>query len=116
MDIARELLSIGFSLCATQGTKQAICAAGLACTVVKKVREGSPHIVDMLKKGGITLIINTTEGRQAITDSGSIRRTALQNRVYYTTTLSGARAVVAAIQYGTSTKVRCLQTLYGDMS
>ena len=71
---------------------------------VNKVREGQPHIVDMLKNDQIDMIVNTTEDKQAIADSYSIRRTALQHKVFYTTTMAGAMATILALKnndYGT---------------
>ncbi|MEL0028348.1 MAG: hypothetical protein VW625_06765, partial [Perlucidibaca sp.] len=77
-----------------------------------KVTEGRPHIVDMLKNGEISLIINTTEGKQAQQDSFSIRRSALQGKVYYTTTLSGAEAVCQSLRSQDALTVRRLQDLH----
>ncbi len=99
VEIAAALKAQGFDLCATEGTAGVIRAAGLACKRVNKVREGRPHIVDMLKNDEITMIINTTWGRKAISDSYPIRRTALQHKVFYTTTIAGARATAKAITY-----------------
>jgi carbamoyl-phosphate synthase large subunit len=73
--------------------------------------EGRPHIVDMLKNDEIDLIVNTTEGRQAIADSATIRSTALRHDVYCTTTLAGARAVYAALKFGGDISVNSLQDL-----
>ena len=95
--LARELLEHGFTLVATRGTQQALLAAGVSCARINKVAEGRPHIVDMMKNGEIAFIVNTTEGRQAIADSFSIRREALQHRIAYTTTIPGARAIVNAL-------------------
>jgi carbamoyl-phosphate synthase large subunit len=80
--------------------------------VVNKYQEGRPHIVDMLKNHEIDFIINTTEGKQAIADSYMIRRTALQNKVCYTTTMAGGRASVAALSHGRVTSVYSLQSLH----
>ncbi|HLB30604.1 MAG TPA: carbamoyl-phosphate synthase large subunit, partial [Gammaproteobacteria bacterium] len=88
--IAGKLKELGFRLCATHGTAKALRDAGLACLGVNKVREGQPHIVDMIKNDEVIFIINTTEGKRAISDSYSIRRTALQHKVFYMTTLAGA--------------------------
>ena len=87
-------------------------AAGLAVSRVNKVDEGRPHIVDMLKNHQIDLVINTTEGKQAIRDSSSIRRYAENQRVYYTTTLAAANALCMAIRFGQKQKVRSLQELH----
>ena len=89
-----------------------IGAAGVPCRRVNKVKEGRPHIVDMLKNGEVSLIVNTTEGEQAIADSYAIRRTALKNKVAYTTTLAGARAVVMALRGPGTGEVHRLQDLH----
>ncbi|MEJ2762181.1 MAG: carbamoyl phosphate synthase large subunit, partial [Gammaproteobacteria bacterium] len=110
--VARELHDLGFSLCATHGTAAAIREAGLECRGVNKVREGQPHVVDMLKNDEIDLIVNTTEGKKAVADSFSIRRTALQHKVFYTTTMAGADATIRALKVGTLEQVNCLQELH----
>jgi carbamoyl-phosphate synthase large subunit len=94
---ARQLIEMGFSVIATRGTARFLEAAGLPVGVVNKVLEGRPHIVDALKNGEVQLVFNTTEGRQALADSLSIRRTALQMKVPYYTTMAGAAASVEAI-------------------
>ncbi len=114
--IGRELLRLGFSLCATDGTAKTLREAGLECQRVNKVREGQPHIVDMLKNDEIDLIVNTTEDKQAIADSYSIRRTALQHKVFYTTTMAGATATVLALKQNDSGEVNRLQDLHGEIS
>ncbi|MBI1733159.1 MAG: carbamoyl-phosphate synthase large subunit, partial [Gammaproteobacteria bacterium] len=116
VDVARDLIAHGFTLCATHGTAEALRRAGLQCRGVNKVREGQPHIVDMLKSDEVSLIVNTTEGKQAIIDSYSIRRTALQHRVFYMTTMSGARATVNALKYLDEDQVNCLQTLHAGVT
>ena len=90
---------------------QQLREAGLEVKVVNKVQEGRPHIVDMLKNQEVDFIINTTEGKQAIADSFMIRRTALQNKVCYTTTMAGGRASVAALRHGEDRTVHSLQSL-----
>jgi len=98
-EIARGLSELGFQIIATRGTAAALTAAGLAVTAVNKVAEGRPHILDMIKNGEISLIINTTEGRRnAVQDSYVIRRAALFGRITYYTTLAGARAAVNGMQ------------------
>lgn len=93
IEIARNLAELGFNLYATRGTALAMTEAGLKVTTVNKVAEGRPHIVDMIKNGGIDLIINTVSNkRSTIHDSYSIRHAALEARVTYYTTLAGARA------------------------
>ena len=114
--VAKDLSDLGFKLVATSGTQRVLAAAGIACERVNKVNEGRPHIVDMLKNGDISLIINTTEGKQAQQDSFSIRRSALQGKVYYTTTLSGAEAVCLALQSKDALTVRRLQDLHEGMA
>jgi carbamoyl-phosphate synthase large subunit len=94
---ARQLIAMGFDVIATRGTARYMEAAGLPVRIVNKVLEGRPHIVDALKNGEVQLVFNTTEGRQALADSLSIRRTALQMKVPYYTTMAGAAASVAAI-------------------
>jgi carbamoyl-phosphate synthase large subunit len=111
-EIAGELYALGYSLCATHGTAKAIRAAGLDCLGINKVREGQPHIVDMLKNDEVVFIINTTEGRQAISDSYSIRRTALQHKVYYMTTMAGASATIHALKGLQNDQVSRLQDLH----
>jgi carbamoyl-phosphate synthase large subunit len=93
----RDLLSLGFKAVATRGTATYLQKQGLAVDIVNKVREGRPHIVDMLKDGHISLVINTTEGGESILDSFSIRRTALLGKIPYYTTLAGAKATAQAI-------------------
>ncbi len=114
-EVGRELAELGFSLVATRGTAGCLREAGLECDVVNKVTEGRPDIADLLRNDVVDLIVNSTEGRQAIEDSAIIRRLALQNKVCYTTTLSGGRALCAAIRDGRLDKVRRLQDLHGEM-
>jgi carbamoyl-phosphate synthase large subunit len=99
VEIARALAKLGFQLLATRGTAAAFAEAGLQVTPVNKVAEGRPHVVDMIKNGEIAMIINTVEDRRsAMQDSYSIRRSALQGRVTYYTTIAGARAACAGMQ------------------
>ncbi len=111
-EIARNFHSLGFSLVATRGTAKIIADAGVPVEAVNKVMEGRPHIVDMLKNDEIDLIVNTTEGRQAIADSATIRSTALRHRVYCTTTIASARAVYEALVFGGDISVNSLQDLH----
>jgi carbamoyl-phosphate synthase large subunit len=97
VDAVRHLLAMGFAVTATGGTARYMAEAGLAVSRVNKVMEGRPHIVDAMKNGEIHLLINTSEGAQAIRDSFALRRTALMNRIAYYTTVAGARAAVQAI-------------------
>lgn len=110
--VARELAELGFGLVATGGTCTAIQQAGLDCQRVNKVKEGRPHIVDMIKNGEIDFIINTTDGKQAIADSSEIRRVVLHFKISYTTTLAGARATVQALRESNLSKVYRLQDLH----
>jgi carbamoyl-phosphate synthase large subunit len=93
----RALARWGFELVATRGTAQKLSDEGLPVTVINKVQEGRPDIVDAMRSGRIQLLFNTTEGAQAIADSFSLRRTALTHRIPYYTTVAGARAAVQAI-------------------
>jgi carbamoyl-phosphate synthase large subunit len=111
-EVARKLQALGFQLVATGGTYRVLKEQGIACERVNKVTEGRPHIVDRLKNGEIHLIINTTEGKQAQQDSFSIRRSALQGKVYYTTTISGADAVCQAVDIQLPMDVYRLQDLH----
>jgi len=97
LDAARTLLAQGFSLIATAGTHAWLTAQGLEVGLVKKVLEGRPHIVDAMKNGEVQLVFNTTEGKQSLSDSFSIRRSALMMKIPYYTTASGADAAARAI-------------------
>ena len=113
--VGRSLAELGFRIVATRGTARCLGDAGVACDVVNKVREGRPDITDLLRNDAIDLIVNSTEGRQAIADSAAIRRLALQHKVCYTTTLSGGEAFCTAIREGQSDKVRRLQSLHATL-
>jgi carbamoyl-phosphate synthase large subunit len=93
----RELVSMGFKILATRGTKRHLEANGIPCERINKVLEGRPNIVDAIKNGEVALVFNTTEGAKALTDSSEIRRTALLYHIPYYTTISGALAVTKAI-------------------
>ena len=95
---ARKLLELGYEITATGGTARFLRAAGVACGDMRKVLEGSPHIVDAIGNGEIALVINTTQGARAVSDSFSLRRAALTGRVPYYTTVAGARAAVQAME------------------
>ncbi|MBC6440821.1 MAG: carbamoyl-phosphate synthase large subunit [Rhodospirillales bacterium] len=97
IELGHRLVELGFSLVATRGTARDMRAAGLEVESINKVLEGSPHIVDALSDDRIDLVINTTEGAKSITDSFSLRRTALVKKVPYATTIAGARATIEAI-------------------
>ncbi|MCL4536450.1 MAG: carbamoyl-phosphate synthase large subunit [Nitrospirae bacterium] len=98
VEIAKKLRDLGFQLIATIGTAKYLTDNGIAVDVINKVMEGRPHIVDMIKNREVNFIINTVTGAQAQKDSLSIRRSALQYNISFTTTISGARAVVRAIE------------------
>jgi carbamoyl-phosphate synthase large subunit len=97
LEPARRLAEMGFKILATIGTAGYLREAGIAVTVINKVLEGRPHIVDAMKNGEVQLVFNTTEGRQAIADSFSLRQQALLGNIAYYTTVSGAKAAVEAI-------------------
>ncbi|GAB4125194.1 MAG: carbamoyl-phosphate synthase large subunit [Sideroxydans sp.] len=112
-EVARTLQQLGFAICATRGTASAISAVGVPVTVVNKVQEGRPHIVDMIKNGEVSLIINTVDSKPAvIKDSYSIRHAALQGRVTYYTTLAGARAACLGMQHLAELQVYDVQSLH----
>jgi carbamoyl-phosphate synthase large subunit len=110
--VARDLASLGFKLYATKGTARAIHAADIECEVVNKVAEGRPHVVDMIKNDDFDLIVNTTEGKQATLDSRSIRASALQHKVSYTTTIAGAEAAVLSLRQPDELNVTSLKELH----
>jgi carbamoyl-phosphate synthase large subunit len=95
--LGRKLVEMGFSLLATGGTHRFLTQAGIPVERINKVLEGRPDIVDAMKNGAVQLVLNTTEGAAAIRDSFAIRRAALMANIPYYTTVSGARAAVAAI-------------------
>ena len=98
LEAAQVLIGLGFSLVATSGTQGWLAANGVACETVNKVYEGRPNIVDMLKDGGVQLVMNTTEGAQAVEDSKEIRSVALYDRIPYFTTAAGSHAAALAIK------------------
>ena len=110
--IARQLADFGFNIVSTAGTQKVLSDAGIECKQINKVTEGRPHIVDALKNGKIDLIINTTEGKQAQEDSFSIRRSALQGKVFYVTTLGAADAVCKSYAIDLPFEVYKLQDLH----
>jgi carbamoyl-phosphate synthase large subunit len=112
--LAQKLISRGFELLATEGTAKALTDAGVACRRVNKVREGRPHIVDMIKNDEIDLIVNTTEGKQAIRESNSIRREAVHRRVTYYTTLAAGLATCEALDHLDEVEVNRLQDLHKE--
>ncbi len=116
LPVAKYMLERGFSIVATSGTADYLSANGVACERVNKVIEGRPHIVDLIKNGEICYIVNTTEGRAAIADSFSIRREALQQRVTYSTTVSGANALLHSLDHRGAGDVLSLQELHKELA
>jgi carbamoyl-phosphate synthase large subunit len=115
--VAAELVALGFELVATRGTSQALQEAGVPCTVVNKVTEGRPHVVDILKNGQIALVINTVEERRnAIADSRIIRTSALQARVPTITTITGAEAAVEGIKSMNMLEVISVQQMHAQIA
>ena len=112
--LARNLIERGFEVLATNGTARALKEAGIACRRVNKVREGRPHIVDMIKNDEIDLIVNTTEGKQAVRESNSIRREAVHRRVTYYTTLAAGLATCEALDHVDDVEVNRLQDLHKE--
>ncbi|MBP7528410.1 MAG: carbamoyl-phosphate synthase large subunit [Syntrophorhabdaceae bacterium] len=112
--VAKKLSDLGFTICATKGTGKVLANNGIEVAFVNKVSEGRPHVVDMIKNGGIQFIINTPSGRNPKVDEVAIRSGAVQYKIPYTTTLSGAQAVVNAIEVMKNGKlrVRALQDYY----
>ncbi len=114
--VARELVKLGFRLIATRGTGAVLASHGIAVTVVNKVAEGRPHIVDMIKNGEVSLVVNTVEEkRSAVSDSRSIRTSAVQRRVTYYTTVAGARAACEGMRHTKSLVPYSLQELHGGL-
>jgi len=115
VELGRELTELGFEIVSTRGTASALQQAGVNCGIVNKVYEGRPHIVDMIKNNEIDFIINTTEGKQSIADSYTIRASALQQKVSYTTTIAGAHATVRALTRLDNDVVNRLQDLHAEI-
>jgi carbamoyl-phosphate synthase large subunit len=115
--VARDLVALGFALVATKGTAAAIAAAGVPVKPVNKVKDGRPHIVDMVKGGEIQLVFTTVdETRAAIADSRHIRTAALANRVTYYTTMAGAEAATEALKHRAGLAVMSLQELQAELA
>ncbi|MDQ2069120.1 carbamoyl-phosphate synthase large subunit [Natronospira bacteriovora] len=114
IELGRLLLERGFELIATHGTARALAEAGLAVKPVNKVREGRPHIVDMIKNDEVTLIVNTTEGKKAIRESHSIRSEAVHHKVAYYTTIAAGRATCLAMDHIDVAAVNRLQDLHQE--
>jgi carbamoyl-phosphate synthase large subunit len=117
-EIAQKLINIGFKIVATRGTAKFLAENDILSTIVNKITEDRPHVVEMIDRKEISLVINTTEGAQATRDSFSIRRTSLMRAVTYTTTISGARALVDAIEayknQGCKFEVFALQDIHNN--
>ncbi len=116
VEIAQALADLGFQLVATKGSASALAAAGLDVTPVNKVAEGRPHIVDMIKNGDISFIVNVTEDKRAVADSYEIRRSALQHKVTYYTTLAGAKAACMGMAHMQELEVASLQSLHQQLA
>ncbi len=115
IELGKLLSDMGFELVATHGTAKELAKAGVSCRRANKVREGRPHIVDMIKNGEIDFIVNTTEGKQAINESESIRAEAVRRGVTYYTTLGAAIATCRAIEYLDNIEVNRLQDLHNEV-
>ena len=114
VELAQLLVARGFDIVATHGTANSLASAGVVCRRANKVREGRPHIVDMIKNGEISLIVNTTEGKQAIYESRSIRAEAVRRNVTYYTTLGAAIATCKALEHIDDSEVNRLQDLHKE--
>ncbi|UVW30285.1 carbamoyl-phosphate synthase large subunit [Massilia sp. H6] len=115
--VARELVALGFSLVATKGTAAVIAAAGMSVRAVNKVMEGRPHVVDMIKNREIVMVVNTVEEkRSAVTDSRTIRTSALQSRVVTYTTIAGAEAAIEGMRHIDELQVYDLQGLHNTLN
>ena len=115
VELANLLTDMGFDIVATHGTAESLARAGVSCRRTNKVREGRPHIVDMIKNGEIDLIVNTTEGKQAIVESLSIRAEAVRRGVTYYTTLGAAVSTCHAMEHLDNSDVNRLQDLHNEV-
>ena len=111
-ELAKSLTNSGFELVATRGTARDLENLGFKVKKINKVLEGRPHIVDLMKNKEINLVFNTTEGRESITDSASIRRTALDQKICSSTTIEGARAICKVIENQVDWRVKKLQDIH----
>jgi len=116
IELANILVERGFDIAATHGTAKMLVAAGIECRRINKVREGRPHIVDMIKNGEFALIVNTTEGKQAITESRPIRAEAVRRNVTYYTTVGAAVATCKALEHLDDSDVNRLQDLHKEVA
>ena len=115
VELAKLLTEMGFDIVATHGTAESLAREGISCRRANKVREGRPHLVDMIKNGEIDFIVNTTEGKQAIVESLSIRAEAVRRGVTYYTTLGAAVATCRAIEHLDNGDVNRLQDLHNEV-
>jgi len=114
--VAGDLVDLGFNVVATKGTAAAIAAAGIAVRVVNKVKDGRPHIADMVKAGEIQLVYTTVdETRTAIADSRYIRTASLANRITYYTTMAGAEAATEALKHQEDLEVVSVQEMHAEL-
>jgi carbamoyl-phosphate synthase large subunit len=116
VEIGQALADLGFKLVATRGTATALAAAGLTVMPINKVAEGRPHIVDMIKNGEISFIVNVVDDKHTVADSYTIRRSALQQKVTYYTTLAGAKAACIGMAHLKELEVQSLQSLHLELS
>ena len=116
VELAQILIGRGFDIVATHGTANELASAGIICRRANKVREGRPHIVDMIKNNEISLIVNTTEGKQAIRESLPIRAEAVRRNVTYYTTLGAAVATCKALEHLSDGEVNRLQDLHREVA
>ena len=116
VDLGHVLIARGFEIFATGGTAKALAEGGVRCRRVNKVREGRPHIVDMIKNDEVNLIVNTTEGKPAIKESHSVRAAAVNHKVTYYTTLPAAKATCDALDHLENVVVNCLQDLHAEVA
>jgi carbamoyl-phosphate synthase large subunit len=114
-ELAEDIIKRGFRVVATDGTARYLAERDIACRRINKVHEGRPHIVDMIKNGEISLLVNTTEGKQSIRESLSIRSASVKHKVTYYTTIAAAKATCDALDYVTSTDVNKLQDLHKEL-
>jgi carbamoyl-phosphate synthase large subunit len=112
VEVAKDLLALGFKMVATGGTLRVIEEAGIKCEMINKVQQGRPHIVDLIKNDDVDLIINTTEGSSAIADSFEIRRESLNHKIPYSTTINGGKAMCMAMAYSQELKAYKLQNIH----
>jgi carbamoyl-phosphate synthase large subunit len=114
--VASDLINLGFNLAATRGTAAAIAEAGIPVKLCNKVKDGRPHIADMIKAGEVQLVFTTVdETRTAIADSRYIRTAAIANRVTYYTTMAGCEAATEALKHDGEFTVVSLQELHGEL-